>query len=386
MYVVSGCPRSGTSLMMDILREVFGEDRILGKKFNQETFEDKYEKQQENETDEQYSARMYVYQKNKDPKEIQKRKEKQKKIKNMNPNGFWEMLYTVEGCHYRFQDSDRLEKLLTEEKKSICKIVSQGLILSDPQYIDKIIYMVRHPRSVAKSQENLERQFLFSEELAPQINNKKIKIHSPEMYINVTTSASMWLDKYSDIDVIFVHFDDLISNPKETLLKIQDFLGEGDFEKAVSRINPKLKRSYPQEIISDFWEDAEFIYENFTKQNYKEIIDYMKDFRRAIHRKNNKIYCCRLGRTVIEDECLICMNSEQTRNNFKKAAKKRNIDWKNEPCIFECGYKDKDNISIEESIMNNFWKNNEDSEDKEININNLGVSLSDFEKMINFKS
>ena len=36
MYVVSGCPRSGTSLMMDLMRVAYGEKRLLGKKFPQD--------------------------------------------------------------------------------------------------------------------------------------------------------------------------------------------------------------------------------------------------------------------------------------------------------------------------------------------------------------
>ena len=33
MIIVSGCARSGTSLMMDCLRVALGEDKILGHKF-----------------------------------------------------------------------------------------------------------------------------------------------------------------------------------------------------------------------------------------------------------------------------------------------------------------------------------------------------------------
>jgi len=386
MYVVSGCPRSGTSLMMDILRETFGEDRILGEKFIQEESEDKYKEQKEDETDEQYSARMYIYKKFEDPEKKKKRKENIEKTKNMNPNGFWEMLYTVRGCFFRFQDSEQLEKLLTEEKKSICKIVSQGLINSDPKYIDKIIYMIRHPRSVAKSQENLQRQFPFSEGSEPKINGEEEKVHSPEMYITVTTLASKWLQKYSNVEVLFVYFDELISNPKKVLTEVQDFLGEGDFSKSISRINPKLKRSFPQEIDSPFWKDAEFVYDHFIKQDYESIIKYMEDLNHAIHKKNKKIYCCRLARAVIEDECLVCMNSKQTRENFKKTSEEKGIDWRNEPCIFECGQKEEGNVTVEESILNNSWaKEDGDFEIEVVKINDFKISLTDFDKMINFK-
>jgi len=389
MWVVSGCPRSGTSLMMDLLRVTFGEERILGKKFPQEEHIEQMKKQNENETDHQYAARMYIHKKLRDEEKIKKDLEESK---DMNPNGFWEMLYTVKGCYFRFFDSDRLEKILTEEKKSICKIVSQGLIQSDPIYIDKIIYMIRHPRAVAKSQEKLKRQFPFSDGGKILIDNEEVKVHTPEMYINVTAMAAKWFVKYPNVEVKFVYFDELISEPKKVLTEVQEFLGEGDFEKAIAQINPKLNRSYPENIDSPFWEDAEFIYNNFIQQNYNEIIEYMKVPERMIHRKNNRWYCCRINRLVVENECLNCINNEVTRENFKIFAEQKKINWKEEPCIFECSHHPENNpITIEESIANNSWNNiayNDSfniTDSDNIQFSDFKMPKAIFEKMVNFK-
>ena len=114
MIIVSGCPRSGTSLMMDILRDVFGNKRILGQKFPQE-FEPEKKHPFENEA--QYNVRQYIFKKLGYDKQHQ---ETIKMMKDMNPNGFWEMPYTTKGVRYRFGDIERLESLLKEEKKSIC--------------------------------------------------------------------------------------------------------------------------------------------------------------------------------------------------------------------------------------------------------------------------
>jgi len=385
MWVVSGCPRSGTSLMMDLLRVTFGEDRILGKKFPQEEHIEEMKKQNELETDQQYATRMYIHEKLRDEEKIKK---DLSESKDLNPNGFWEMLYTVQGCYFRFFDADRLETLLTEEKKSICKIVSQGLFQSDPRYIDKIIYMIRHPRAVAKSQERLKRQFPFSEDGKIIIDNEEIKIHTPEMYINVTTMASKWFIKYPNIEVKFVYFDDLISEPKRILTEIQDFLGEGNFEKAISQINPKLKRSYPEDIDSPFWEEAEFIYNRFIKQDYQSIVEYMTNPNLMIHRKNKRWYCCRVGRSVVENECLSCFNNKETKENYKKFAEQQGINWRAEPCVFECGYHpENDPITIEKSILNNNWTNDDFkiTDIDNVQFNNYEIPKTIFEKLINFK-
>lgn len=361
MFVVSGCPRSGTSLMMDLLRVALGEDRILGKKFPQEEQIEAIREKGEEETDEQYAARMYVFGKTRDEDRIQA---ELAESKDMNPNGFWEMLYTVQGCHFRFFDADRLEKIEKEEKPSVCKIVSQGLMGTDARYITKMIYMIRHPRAVAKSQERLKRNFPFSEDGKFIVNGEEVKIHTPEMYINVTAMAAKYLSKYKDIPVLYVLFDELISNPKDTLEKVREFLGEGDFESAVAQIEPKLKRSEPEKIDSPFWEDAEFVFDRFINQDFESIDEYLKDPSRMIHRKNSRWMCVRTMTPKVEDECLNCQKNPIVQENYKKAAEQKGIDWKQEPCIYECAHVfDKPHKTIEESIRNNHWLTAEEKMD-----------------------
>jgi hypothetical protein len=381
MWIVCGCPRSGTSLMMDLMRVTFGEDRILGKKFPQEEHIEEMKEQGENESDYQYAARMYVQSRLRNEEEILKDLEESK---DMNPNGFWEMLYTVQGVHYRFFDAERMEKLLEEKEKSICKIVSQGLAGSDPRFIDKVVYMIRHPRAVAKSQERLKRQFPMNE--IPMIDGEEIKIHTPEMYINVTAMAARYFMQYPDIPVHFVLFDELLAEPERVLKGVGEFLGEGDFTKAIAQINPKYNRSLPQDIESPFWENAEFIYDRFLEKDYEGIIEYMKDPNLMIYRKNRKWYCIRMNRPVVENECLNCISNPTTRENFKKAAESKKINWRAEPCIYECAYSDTEtHVSIEESIVNNSWCNDQfDVDDESVKFEDVEVPIELFEKMITY--
>jgi len=366
MYVVSGCPRSGTSLMMDLLRVALGEDRILGKKFPQEEQIEAVREQGEEETDEHYAARMYVLDKTRDEEKILKDLEESK---DMNPNGFWEMLYTVQGCHYRFFDADRLEEITSTDKPSICKIVSQGLNGTDPRYITKMIYMNRHPRAVAKSQERLKRNYPFSDDGKFVVNGEEVKVHTPEMYINVTAMASRYLSKYDQIPILYVNFDDLIAKPQETLSKVKDFLGEGDFDAAAAQIEPKLKRSEPENIDSPFWEDAEFVYDSFIKQDFEAVVDYLKDPERMIHRKNRRWLCVRMMTPKVEDECMKCISDSIVAGNYKKNAENRKIKWRDEPCIYECahvaGQKYK---TIEQSIRENHWLTEEERQARMVEV------------------
>lgn len=343
MYVVSGCPRSGTSLMMGILREVFGDDRILGTKF---PFEDKYIaslKKQKAETEKQYEYRLFtnnILNPN-TSKEIET-------SKDMNPCGFWECEFTVNGIKWDIKNCDYIENT----KNKICKIVSQGLANSDPKYINKIIYMLRDPKSVAKSQERLKRKLSINGEDIYENNT----VHTPLMFINVTVQAAKWLNKFKHIPVIFVKYDELLDNSHTVLKNIEEFLQDGDFSESHNIINQKLKRSKPEDIDNELWEDASIIYEAFCDKDFDFIEKYISNPDININRQARKWMCLRTKTKMVEKHCLECKSSSKFRNNLKSHAIDNKIDWLNMPCAFECAFDvDNDLISIDESISNNFW-------------------------------
>jgi hypothetical protein len=353
MWIVSGCPRSGTSLMMDCMRVAFGDDRILGKKFPQERRE-LMKDQQAEESDHIYAIRQYLQEKGKD----ENREEKD--FEDMNPNGFWECQFSVQGVHWNIGNSAQLSNYLseTDEEKTICKIVSQGLVHTDPVYVDKIVYMIRHPRAVAKSHERLKRGFDV------KFPDGKIKnmfdgvvIHTPEMYINVTIQAARWLLLFPEVPVLFMHFDDLVEHPDKELARVEAFLGGGKFKEAANQINPRLRRSAPQDIEHVLWEDAEAVYEMFLAGEYEEILEYASEPKRPMNRTNARWPCPRAGRVVVDSQCQVCYKDETTQDNMRKEAERRQILWQHEPCLFECGMNPlMEPMGIEESIRINHWR------------------------------
>ena len=137
--------------MMDCLRMAFGDERVIGEKFPQESRIAAGLAKHEEETDSEFEARQYIRDL------FNPNAQKDFTItKDMNPNGFWECRYSVQGIKWHM-DMPKIDK-------QICKIVSQGLINSNPNYIGKIIYMLRDPRQVAKSQERLKRFFWMTHE------------------------------------------------------------------------------------------------------------------------------------------------------------------------------------------------------------------------------
>lgn len=347
MIVVSGCPRSGTSLMMDIIKTALGSDRILGEKFPQEEKLQRIGVQQPGESDVRFRARQYIEKR----AHLKEKLERQiKEIKEMNPNGFWEMRYTVAGCYYRFHDLENLTKIKEAEKPFVCKIVSQGLLNTDPQYVDKIIFMLRRPGAVAKSQEKLQRSFPFDDQSG-------VTVHTPEMFINVTYSAARWLVQYPHVPVKIVDFDTLIEKPRETLQNVADFIGEGSWADAYKCIEPRLRRSVSREDQNDVWHEADTLYRLMLKEDYKEVLEYVQNKAKETRKKQHQMFCTRLDSYMTHTECAQCHSSPDFIRNKIKQAETDNIDWINEPCLFECAYdlERKEYVTIDDSIKNNHW-------------------------------
>lgn len=379
--VVSGCPRSGTSLCMDIQRVAHGDDAILGEKFPQEArraMREEMRQRQDDEPEHEHRVRAYLMEKADKEHDLELDPDEER-WRDMNPDGFWEMTFTVPGIIYRPIFREMMEKVRNGEETKICKVVSQGLMASDPIYIGKILFMIRHPRAVAKSQERLVRGFnIINPEGRVQNIFEGMTIHSPDMFINVTARAARFFLNNPNIPVHFFHFEELVSNPDPLLKEMKEFIGFGDYDKVMEEgvVKPKLNRSKHEDIEHTLWEDAEFVYDNICKaaENYnagdhksaqpyfEAILERMQNPRTQFNREHRNWRCFRAKRIVNENMCKLCMSDPNTRGNFLRDSESRvgrvAEHWSQEPCLFECGLDlDRDNyLTIEESIRHNFWR------------------------------
>ena len=381
--LVSGCPRSGTSLTMDILRVMFGEDLILGSKFPQDRGNKEEQLKKIKDSEDLTPIEKYFMSRQFDtmPPEALERLEKSK---DMNPNGFWECAFSVRGIQYLPMMKEELEKVMNMKK--IVKVVSQGLLMSNPLYINRIIFLIRHPRAVAKSQERLERgqhvlgddgktyNIMNGPEAGPDGEPIKFKWHEPDMFINVSLQALQFMKHNKDIPVMFVEFEDLVENPEINIRKMYDFTGmEGDVEKGCKVVEPRLNRSRHEDVELSYWCDAEYVYDallqlkKLYEQDRMEEVDnlvdttleYMSDPKREIHQEKTRWKCFRAKKVVCRKDCLGCMAKDpKTIYAFKKNSEALGTErWETQPCPFECGMDafNENPISIEESIKNNHW-------------------------------
>ena len=308
--------------MSSILREVVGADKFHGAKFPQD-------------------AKLKAFKQSADEVDIYLRDKTQpgwdnESYKDLNPRGFWECRWTVKGVQRYDRCPGELEG---------AKVVSQGLAQSNAEAITRVVYMVRDPRAVAKSQERLKRQF---EEMGT--------VHSPEMYIQVHTAAARWIVKHQP-DLRVVDFDDLLEDPVAVLSGLDAWAADagfpGRFADQATEIRQRLRRSADhqtpeQSEQDDAWDDAEEVFELLKQGNFEKIAKRERK-KKDPHRR---YHCTRLGVPVPAAMCSFCWQDETTRNNFKKTARDRKIDWRSEPCVFECKER---GMSIVDSIAANHW-------------------------------
>ena len=349
MIVISGVPRSGTSVCTNIVLEMLGEDRLIGSKFM-----GRDEKKERKLPPLRTLTPIQEYTKNKRivgrglPIAGRVAKDRDfEEMKDMNPKGFYECPFTVHGLFWRPQVHELMKRVDDLENEPFCKIVSNGLLKSDPTKISKIVYMLRDPHEVAKSQEKLVRQMELPD---------GEKIHSPDFFITATVQFCRWAVQYAqEVELLIVNHGDLLSSPADQVDLIAGFLGVAPGD-ASDIVEQKLHRSKPQDIPHPQWEDADRIYELMKNSDFQGVLDYMAKPELETHKQHAKYHCHRLGATVVKAQCQACKSNPIVTANFKKTAKKKKIEWKNEPCAYECGaLKGDEFITIDESIERNHW-------------------------------
>ncbi len=162
--IVSGLPRSGTSMMMQML--------VAG---GYEPFTDEKRKPDES-----------------------------------NPKGYFE--------HEAIKGIGRDASILSEVGDKVVKIISQLLIKLPPNYSYKVVFMLRDIDEVVKSQHVMLEQ---KKKIKPKTYLTSLK----ENYKKSFSKIQNWGKRNSNVDIIYVSYLDVLENPKKEAEKINKFLG-----------------------------------------------------------------------------------------------------------------------------------------------------------------
>lgn len=189
VYIVSGLPRSGTSMMMQMLHR--GGLPVL--------------------TDAVRSA------------------------DEDNPRGYFEL--------ERVKQTKGDPSWLDEAHGKVVKLISRLLLdlpAPDPERVRyKIIFMRRDLDEVLRSQKKmLDRRGEDDEQSDEQVK---------ELFVAHLEEVETWLRKREDIDVIFQSYSRMVTDPRQGAEKINQFLGGIlDVEAMLSEVDPELYRNRKQ--------------------------------------------------------------------------------------------------------------------------------------------
>jgi len=318
--VVSGEPRSGTSMMMQTLKildvPVWGDDLLNSRK-------DKYRNEH---------------------------------ARKLNPKGFYEtqmvsrgmnLVFTAEFAEVAKEMSspvwkNNAQKSLDEGRKNkdgAVKLITAAMMRTNKDHIKKIILCLRNPRDISYSQTEL---------LAPNVEGDKREEFrwpfSPSRYVRTMGSFLYYLRDNPELiinKILTVQYEDMHQSSRLEIKKIVNFLELSDenIEKAVSNIDPSLRRKANAPVLSgEEWDMAMNIYNVLSCMDRSKIIDCISKFENFIGKKS------RLTHRWIDEETWLLVNENEfkklqnNKKRKKRAIKRRKLrEEKCELCI-ACPY------------------------------------------------
>ena len=117
------------------------------------------------------------------------------------------------------------------ERGIFIKITAYGLKYLPPGKY-KIIYSERNVEEILDSMEKM---------IGEKDNNRE---ETKTSFIKLNNIIKQYFEEREDMDVLLVNYNNIISNPKENISKIIDFLGLSDniLDKMISAVDNKLYR------------------------------------------------------------------------------------------------------------------------------------------------
>jgi hypothetical protein len=141
--------------------------------------------------------------------------------------------------YYEFEQVKQIatdKSWLPNAKGKVVKMISDLLRHLPADYLYKVIFMQRKIEETLASQ----RQMLIRRgEAEDNISDAKMA----EVFEKHLATLFAWIEKQPNIEILFVKYSDVLSNPGEEVKKINRFLGGGMNEQAMAAVaDPNLYR------------------------------------------------------------------------------------------------------------------------------------------------
>jgi hypothetical protein len=292
MIIVSGEPRSGTSLMMETVRllgvEVWGEEQpgekrreeMREKSGKEETFEEKLQAEKAKDMNEKFWEIGGLVMKGFKPFSMARGKHDIK----------YNVLLSDEEKKHKLKAIDDVIEQYEKHKDHAVKIIWNGVMKTDPEVLEssKIILCLRDPLHIAKSQQRLE----GNTKVAAIVDGKEVFVSaeqplSPMRYLNSASQFIRWLQhpENKNYDILKIVYDDMQFKTEETINKIAKFIEtnptKDQINTAIENIDPNKRRSadikMPEEN-KDEWVLVREIFEALVDEEYELINRRVADY------------------------------------------------------------------------------------------------------------
>lgn len=151
-----------------------------------------------------------------------------RKANEDNPNGYFEL--------EKIKQLDQDTSWLMKETGKTVKAISALLPSLPKDIFYYVIFMQRHMSEILASQKKmLERRGIQDDAVPDDVMAAK--------YENYLAATYKWIEKQPNFNVLYIHYNDVLQNPRQNAVKINDFLGNIlDIEKMTRVVDTDLYR------------------------------------------------------------------------------------------------------------------------------------------------
>ncbi|UCH29646.1 MAG: hypothetical protein JSV06_01090, partial [Myxococcales bacterium] len=167
----------------------------------------------------------------------------EKTIKDANPAGFYESELR-KGIYYATNPHPKSGVYLfpVQTRRHAVKVFIPGLIKTDRAFIDKVIATVRPWRQYVGSVSRLYEM----EKQAKKEARERSEVPDP---VYMPPVLEWWTENFSLVSdivtrrypVYMLAYEAVLSDPEATLTEVFEWLGEGDVEAAIAKVEPSLR-------------------------------------------------------------------------------------------------------------------------------------------------
>lgn len=143
--------------------------------------------------------------------------------------------------YYEFERVKQMDKgdtaWMADAQGKVVKIISALLKHMLPEYEYRVIFMRRHMKEVLASQRKM---LVHRGEDAERMDDEKLG----ELFEKHMAQVFAWLDQQPNVRYIQVHYNDLLADPVTYARQVDEFLdGRLDEQKMIEMVDPKLYRN-----------------------------------------------------------------------------------------------------------------------------------------------